>query len=315
MEKISDQILELVQAMQELKSANEQNQEAIAELLKGKDKSVDISEGKCNKEKSAKRATFGAASTDSVEADPEVTFRDSLLEPALFPGDDEPLWPLMSSSSHVDGGIGDIQTEDIQAEVKILQDAYTKLRVTPDLKFGGSRSGFKQSQKDTVNVICNIARYAELSLKILLYVHRQSTDPHYKVNRQMHELYLCSYALLRYLQEDHAALMCEADFGSKTKKFYKSLLSNTSSYPARTLQKLELAGRMAAIPTEEPQQPARRGGYSGWSGGPQGGYRNVRHRGRGFGSFGRGFQQNQEQSSAPFTPRHVPYDRQSAQDN
>ena len=93
--------------------------------------------------------------------DPEVTFRDLLLKPALFPGDDEPLWPLLSSSSQAEGGVGDIQKEDIQSEFKIVQEAYTKLRVTPDLKFYGNRSGFKQAQKDTVNVICNVAKYAK----------------------------------------------------------------------------------------------------------------------------------------------------------
>ena len=127
-------------------------------------------------------------------------------------------------------------------EFRILQDVYAKLRLTPELKFTGSRTGFKQAQKEAVNIICNSAKFVELGLKIITYIHRKAADPGFKVNVQLQELYLCLFAILRYLQEDHATLLCESDFGSKTKKFYKSLLSSTSSYPARTLQKTGTGG-------------------------------------------------------------------------
>ena len=198
--------------------------------------------------------------------------------------------------------LSEIQTDDIQLEFKILQDVYSKVRTATDLKFNGTRSRGK-TNKEAIGIICNSAKYTEVALKILTFIHRKSADPNFQVNRQLQELYLGMYAQMRYLQEDYSTLMCEADFGAKTKRFYRSLLKNTSSYPVSSLPKLELAGRMAAIPTEE---APRHGGYSGWSGGPRGGFRNVRMRGRG---FGRGT--CHEQSSA-FAPRSVPFDRQSS---
>ena len=118
-------------------------------------------------------------------------------------------------------------------------------------------------------------------------------------------------AQLPYLQEDHAALQCESDFGLKTKRFYKNLLKNTSSYPVDSLQKLELAGRMAAIPSEE--SAPRRGGFTGWNGGPRGGFRNVRFRGTG---FGRGqFYQESGMPIGAFNQRSVLFDRQANQES
>ena len=132
--------------------------------------------------------------------------------------------------------------DDIQTEFRIIQDVYSKVHIAMDLKFNDTRSGVKGTAKEAVNIICNCAKYSELSLKILTFIRRKSADPDFQVNKQLHELYLCIYSQMRYLQEDHSALMFQADFGSKTKKFYRSLLKNTSSYSVNALPKLELAG-------------------------------------------------------------------------
>ena len=221
----------------------------------------------------------------------------------------------MSSTSQEGAGLMDIQTENLQSEFKVLADVYSHVTIHNELKFVGTRAGFKVSLKEAVNVICNSAKYIEVILKVLTYMHRKSVDPKYQVNQHLQEIYLCAFAMLRYLQEEHATLQCESDFGQKMKRFYQSLLKNTSSYPPGSLEKLELAGRMATLPSEDSvSQALRRGGFTGWNSGPRGRFRNIRFCGRG---FGRGSFQSGGEFGMPtgsYNPRSVPFDCQANQE-
>ena len=318
--KLNEKLEVIAKSMETLQQASQETQAVLKYLLEKEKRDEEV----------RPRRTFGdhdyagqpAKETSEDQADQTApspggqSLRKEASDAALYPGPDEPIWPLLSTASQDgDTGVAAIQTEDIQLDFKMLQDVYARLRVHSDVKFKGSKAGVKQNVKDAVNVVCSSARYAELMLKILIFIHRKSKDPGFKVNDQLQEMYLCAFALLRYLQDEYAGFMCESDFGVKTKKFFKSLMKDSSAYPVASLQKLELAGRLACIPTEN-EAPSRRGGYTGWSGGPRGGFRNVRMRGRGFGRGSYQQQQYQQSDSAPpFTPRHVPFDRQSTQEN
>ena len=305
MEKKLESLMKSVEGLQEV---NKENTAVLKFLLE-----------KAKTEAECKQDTEVKEGTEEPGAVKHGACKNELVgDSALFPGSDEPFWPLLSGDSqHGEAGLSSIQADDLQLDVKVLQDVYSRLRVHNDLVFKGTRGGVKQQSKEAVNIICNVAKYSELMLKILTYIHRKSDDPNFEVNKQLQELYLVAYAQLRYLQEDHAAIMCETDFGPKTKKIFKSLLKNTSSYPVDALPKLELAGRMAAIQGDGPDgAPPRRGGYTGWAGGPRGGFRNNRHRGFGRG-FGRGTYQHHDggHQNAPFTPRALSFERQGNQDS
>ena len=217
-------------------------------------------------------------------------------------------WPHLSVGSQK-SVFAAIQTEDLQSEYKVVSDKYSRMAVSSDLRFNNNRSGIKQASKELSNVMCNAAKYMETGLRILTHVQRKSQEPEYQINVQLQELYVVLYAGLRYLQEDHVALRFGSQYGTRTQMIYKDLSKNTSSYPVGSLDRLENAMRFAAIPPEAPVQTApRRGGFSGWNGGPRGGYGNFGNRGR---FRGRGF--NGMNDGQAFAPRSVPFDRQQSQ--
>ena len=105
-------------------------------------------------------------------------------------------------------------TEDVQVEFRVLQDMYARVKLQTDMKFSGSRSGLKGPQKETVAVIGNCTKYAETAMRI----QDQSSNPTYQVNIQLEELFVCMYAMIRYLQEDHCSLIVAGNYGKKGHK-------------------------------------------------------------------------------------------------
>ena len=295
-------ISHLSESVSSLSKANEENKQSLEAVLLKLDTLL-----KCEDKK--KTVEFEQTNSEGAEEDPEVSLNPRSKKSALYPGTDEPFWPLLSATPHEDGGLDAIQTADVQSEFRILQDVYSRVRVHSKLKFSGSRTGVKSEFKEAVNIICNSAKYADLGLKVMTYIQRKvERDPNYQVNDQLQEVYCCWFALLRYLQEEYSTLMSGSDFGPRTKHFYKSFLKDTSAYPASHLNKLELACCCASMQEE---RPPRRGGYTGWSGGPRGGFRNARFRGRGRGQYNTG---QFPEGGRAVTPRPISYDWQAPQE-
>ena len=199
--------------------------------------------------------------------------------------------------------------EDIQAEFRVLQDVYSRVKLHSDMKFVGSKVGLKAPQKETVMVIGNCAKYAETAMKILMYMGDQAGDPSDEVNPQLQEMFLCMYALIRYLQEDHCSLIVAGNYRPRTQMMFRSIRKNTSAFTPELIEDVKSAAQLAVIPQEGSVLQNQRGrGYSGWSGGPnarfRGGFNQYRGRGRGF--------QNELPSVSHL--RNVPMDRQQNQE-
>ena len=120
-------------------------------------------------------------------------------------------------------GVATPQVDDLQAEFKAIQDSYSRVRIPGDLKFNGNKVGLKTQHKESANVISTCARYTETCLKILTHIQERVGDPAYMVNLQLQELYTCLYAMLRYLQEDHCALLVASNFGPRTQTLFWSI--------------------------------------------------------------------------------------------
>ena len=190
-------------------------------------------------------------------------------------------------ASSLSTGLVASQADDIQAEFRAIQDSYARLRVPGDLKFNGNKTGLKAQHKDSANVISNCAKYTETCLKVLVSIQEKVGDPTYAVNPQLQELFTCLYAMLRYLQEDHCALVVASNFGPRTQSVFKNIRKNTSAFTPELIADVRTAATLASIPQEAPtstQSVQFRGrGYSGWRGGPRGpSFNSFRSRGRGF---------------------------------
>ena len=201
-----------------------------------------------------------------------------------------------------------LATEDIQAEFRVVQDAYSRIKLQSDMKFSGGKGGVKAAQKETAMVISNCTRYAETALKILTYIQDQAGNPVYEVNPQLQEMFVCMYALVQYLQEDHCSLIIAGSYGPRTQMIFRNLRKNASAFTPDLIEDIKSAAQLASIPQEVQPMNTRGRGYSGWSGGPggrfRGGFNQYRGRGRVFNN----------KIPAVTYPRQVPTDRQVNQE-
>ncbi len=62
-------------------------------------------------------------------------------------------------------GFSAIQADQLQAEFRVVQDSYSKVRLPADLKFNSDRQGIKSEARATANIIGSAARHAETGLK------------------------------------------------------------------------------------------------------------------------------------------------------
>ena len=81
-----------------------------------------------------------------------------------------PVWSHWSAPSQSRSAFAAIQTDDLQAEFKTIQDAYARLCVSNDLKFTSNRACVKQSSKEMSNLMISTAKYFEMGLKVLTYL-------------------------------------------------------------------------------------------------------------------------------------------------
>ena len=147
-------------------------------------------------------------------------------------------------------------------------------------------------------------------MKIIAHIQKHAEEPAYKVNEQIQELYLVLVAQIRYIQEEHSALVVAGSYSDKAHSIYRNKQKNVSAYNPISVEALKSAVTLAALPEPQNQYRQKAGGpYSG-----RGGYRfaaprfNHFSRGR-----GRGFQ-GQQDFTPGFQPRPVPGDCQLSQE-
>ena len=172
-EKLEKQLSMIVKSVEGLQETSKDNQRVLSFLFERMKVDTEV-----KKERKSKVGGLVNHDEDSKRPDSEVTFKsEGSGDSALYPKEDEPIWPLMSSTSQEGAGLMEIQTENLQSEFKVLADVYSHVTIHNELKFVGTRAGFKASLKEAVNVICNSAKYIEVILKVLTYMHRKSVDP------------------------------------------------------------------------------------------------------------------------------------------
>ncbi len=181
--------------------------------------------------------------------------------------------------------------DNLQEEFRVLQDACSKVRLPLDLHFQGQSRGLKTECREQAAILHNAARYAEVSLKILVKVLRQFGGQDYRVNVHLDELTHCLVAQLRYLQEEQSGLFVKGSFGNKTHSLFQQFRHNTALLGSEDIEVLCAAATLAAIPSE-PQNSGPHRGRGGFRGGFRG------HGFRGHGGFNNQFQ-----------PRNIPADR------
>ena len=279
--KMESTLNDIVKHLEEVAETNKTTNKALGELVSKMEgtgkaaasriRSLEAQMGKSIRGASVLESTAG----EHVRHDHDYTDGDSIEEEVVFNNkhENDSQEGLIPSVASQGSGLATIQTDDLQAEFKSIQDRYARIPVSSDLRFNASKSGIKQASREASNVMVNSAKYMEAGLKILTFVQKKTgEDPGFLVNRQLQELFVVLYTGLCYLQEDHMALRIGSQYGPRTQMIYRDLSKNTSSYPVGALERLEHAVRFAALPTEfNPVQ--RRGAFSGWSGGPRGGFR------------------------------------------
>ncbi len=190
-------------------------------------------------------------------------------------------------------GVAAIQTDHLQSEFRAVQDVYTKVRLPADLKFSANRQGIKAENRDTASVLQQAARYTETSLKIIVKILKNSSQPDYTVNTQLDELTTCLVSQHRYLQEEFYGLVVQGNFGQWTHNIFRNLQKHTTSVNPELLDTLKAAVSLAAVP-EQSAAGRGRGAFRGrGSRGFSQGFSAFNGRGRGFrgGGVGSGFSQ------------------------
>ncbi len=199
-------------------------------------------------DKSGQLSTTPSGSDNTPAADP--SFQSSQL--------------FVASLLHTQVGLPAVG-DTLQEESRVLQDVYSKVHLPSDLRFQGQTRGLQTECREQAAILHKAARYAEVGLKILVDILRQSSDNNYRVNEHLDELMQCFVAQLRYLQEEQSSLFAKGSFGSKTHSLFRQFQCNTTLLGTDDIEVLHAAVTLALIPPESHQSgPNRgRGGFQG----------------------------------------------------
>lgn len=121
------------------------------------------------------------------------------------------------------------EPEDTQGDFRVIQDAYSKVRLPSDLKFSGSQKGLKPESREATGILSMMARYTETCLKILQDIAAHSGNTEYAVNTHLDKILTYLVAQLRFLQEEQNALFVQGSFGKKTHALFRQFKWNTST--------------------------------------------------------------------------------------
>ena len=90
-----------------------------------------------------------------------------------------------------------------QSEFGIIKDSVRSVRLPADLWIPDSKQGIKRDDQQMSNVVNKSAKFAETTLRLLWNIQSDSPVP----TKTLLDLYTVQVAQIKYLQEEHAALL------------------------------------------------------------------------------------------------------------
>jgi len=173
---------------------------------------------------------------------------------------------------------------NVQQEFIVIKDSLARVKLPNDLKVNDTFRGVARKDQPRSTVVSKCARYGETLIKLL-----SALDPENVGEGDIQDLTTIAVAQIRYLQEEHALMLVNSNFGDNVEKIYRTFRTNTSAFSPDAISSLEAAVSMA---NHMPDTNSRGRGNWGNRGAPfgRGGYRGGSYRGgRGYGQYGRGY--------------------------
>jgi hypothetical protein len=153
------------------------------------------------------------------------------------------------------------ESNPVQQEFNVIRDALQRVKLPADLKLDDSKQGVSRVDQKRLNVVQRCARYGETMLKLLSTMQQGNTNP-----GDVQDLVNIAVAQMRYLQEEHAMLLVNNNFGEDGEKIYRQLRRNTSQFTPDALESLQAAVTLSSH-TENPRRgrgsPFRGSSYRG----------------------------------------------------
>lgn len=168
----------------------------------------------------------------------------------------------------------------IQQEFNVIKDALQKVKLPNDLKIDESKQGVSRSDQKRMFVIQKCGRYGETLLKLLSTVQHDTITP-----GDIQDMVTIVVAQMRYLQEEHAMLLVNNNFGEDVEKVYRQLRRNTTQFTPDALETLQAAINLSNHSAEGGRYNRGRSSYRG--------------RGGRFNSRGRGYYSTYSRNSVP----------------
>ena len=200
---------------------------------------------------------------------------------------------------------------DIESQYLNVKDSVARIRLPNDHRLKDTRSGIKQKELFSYNIITKNARYVENALRVLSEM-KDGYRP-----QQVQDLYIVLIAQLEYLKGSYANLVVKSNHSERTSKWFNQLQNNSSGLTESALKNLRAsvdianAEAAAAPPTRYGDQRNYRGGYNNYRGGFNNfsGRGNYNNRGNGF----RNFRQPQRDTYQSLATSGVPTNRGTGQ--
>ena len=146
---------------------------------------------------------------------------------------------------------------DVSAEYASVRATVQSVRLPPDLTLptDTTKQGVKKQDQPLLNVIFRNARFCETVLKLLKSADKTDCEA------TLSSLFTVMCAQMKYLQDEHAALMVQSTFDPTVSRVFRSLQRNTS-FTAEALENLRSAATIASAYRPQRSRPFNRGGYS-----------------------------------------------------
>ena len=135
-------------------------------------------------------------------------------------------------------------TPSVDAEYQRVRNTVQSVRLPPFLTLQESRQGVKREDLPLFNILTKCARHAETTLKLCANTEGDSHE----------EVFNVMYSLIKFLQDEYAALVVGSTFDTNVSKVFRSLQKNTGFTPEQ-MEHLRSAATIAAA--YRPQSPAR----------------------------------------------------------
>ena len=188
---------------------------------------------------------------------------ESASQPSSHPTPQYPTWgdagigadqchrrDTTAESFHCAVGSHSAPTATVDAEFQRLRNTVQSVRLPPNLTLQESRQGVKREDLPLFNVLAKCARYTETTMKLCARVEGDSHE----------DVFNCMYAMIKYIQDEYAALIVNSTFDPNVSRVFRSLQRNTG-FTAETMEHLRSATTIASA--YRPQPPARARGRGG----------------------------------------------------